>query len=231
PAPDPDAGPDAVPGAGDGVPRGDADIPKTRQHEAGPKLRPSQTALEGVTSLPISYPDDGPTSSGLRKIDSMLGLAEQGVLFAILIAIVVTASTHAILEKAVHEGLWFAEDIIRGGTFSIAMIGAAFATQQQRHLAMDLLSRKFSPRGRLVLAVVLELFTIFICLIVVRSGLHQLDATSNWTGRHLFHVSTIVQFLPLGAGLIIVHAFLHLAIDIDYLVRGKLPPERARSAH
>ena len=37
--------------------------------------------------------------------------------------------------------------------------------------------------------------------------------------------------LPLGAGLIIFHTALHLVIDADYLARGKLPPERARSAH
>jgi hypothetical protein len=37
--------------------------------------------------------------------------------------------------------------------------------------------------------------------------------------------------LPIGAGLISTHAFIHLLIDVDYLRRGKLMPERARSGH
>jgi hypothetical protein len=38
-------------------------------------------------------------------------------------------------------------------------------------------------------------------------------------------------FLPIGAVLIAFHAFLHLIIHLDYFARGKLPPERVRSAH
>jgi hypothetical protein len=42
---------------------------------------------------------------------------------------------------------------------------------------------------------------------------------------------TIVTMLPIGAALIILHSLLHVVIDVDYLIRGKLPPERARSGH
>ena len=52
------------------------------------------------------------------------------------------------------------------------MLGAAFATHQQRLLAMDLVSRRLPPRGRLVLGVVLKLFTIAICVVLVS---HRLD--------------------------------------------------------
>ncbi|HZJ64809.1 MAG TPA: hypothetical protein VFD36_14950, partial [Kofleriaceae bacterium] len=37
--------------------------------------------------------------------------------------------------------------------------------------------------------------------------------------------------MPAGASLIILHTLLHMVIDIDYLVRGKTPPERMRSGH
>lgn len=193
-----------------------------------PPVRVSQLDLRPE---PVTYPDDGPASMWLRRIDNYLGLAEQAVLFAILVIVVLTASAHAILEKATHEGLWWSFDVIRGGTFSLAMIAAAYATQQQRHLAMDLISRKLSPRNRILLAAVLEAFTIAICVVLAQSGLHNVDATGTETGRHVLDASTIASFLPLGAALIAVHALLHLAIDIDYLVRGKLLPERMRSAH
>jgi TRAP-type C4-dicarboxylate transport system permease small subunit len=144
---------------------------------------------------------------------------------------VVVASTHAIKEKLTHLGLWWSFDVIRGGTFTIAMVGAAYATQQQRHLAMDLLSKKIPPRYRLLLAAAIEIFTITACLVLMKSGWHNVDTAGAETGRHLFAAKDIAVFLPIGAILISVHAFLHLFIHLDYFARGKVPPERARSGH
>ena len=218
--------------ADDAVPRRSRDVPETRKHESQPKMeavRPSQSLLD--IAAPPTYPDDGPVSGLLRTIDRYLGIGEQGLLFATLSAVVLVAVAHALLDKISGNGLWWSYDVIRGGTFTVAMIGAAFATHQQRHLAMDLISRRLPPRARLVLAAVLEAFTIAIALLLVKSGLHQVTSAGDETGRHLLESKHVAKFLPLGAGLIAVHAALHLFIDIDYLRRGKVMPERARSGH
>lgn len=180
----------------------------------------------------LTFPDDGPVSSWLRRADRALGATEQVVLFALLAAVVLTAAAAALSDRVlgVHLGRWWF-DVVRGGTFSVAMIGAVFATHQQRHLSMDLISRRLSPRARLVLRVVLALFTIAIAALLVQSGLHQLATVADESGEHVISTHTIVAFMPIGAVLIIAHSALHMAIDIDYLVRGKTPPERARSAH
>lgn len=216
----------------DGVPKGDAEIPATRPHESQRELktRPSASSMDQLAQ-PTTFPDDGPVSGGVRKLDHYLGIAEQGVLFGILVVVVLVASTHAIKEKLTHLGLWWSADVIRGGTFTLAMIGAAYATQQQRHLAMDLLSKKIPPRYRLLLASAIEVFTIAICVMLAYSGYRQIAAVGVETGEHLIQAHHIVTFLPIGAGLIALHAFLHLIIHLDYFARGKIPPERARSGH
>ena len=216
--------------ARDGVPKGEVIIPATRPHESQPKMRSSAVSIDALAQ-PTTFPDDGAVSAGIRKLDHFLGLAEQAALFAILVIVIVVASTHAIKEKITHLGLWWSADVIRGGTFSLGMIGAAYATQQQRHLAMDLLSKKIPPRYRLLLASAIELFTIAVCCMLIYSGWRQIDAAGTETGRHLFQAKSIVIFLPIGAGLIALHAFLHLIIHLDYFARGKIPPERARSGH
>lgn len=178
------------------------------------------------------FPDDGPAARWLRGVDRALGTAEQAVLFVLLGTVVVTAAAAALSDRVLHISLgrwWF--DIVRGGTFSVAMIGAVFASHQQRHLAMDLVSRRLPPRGRLFLRVVLALLTMFVATLLVRSGLHQLDSVGGESGDHLISTHTIVTFLPVGATLIILHTLLHMVIDIDYLARGKTPPERMRSGH
>ena len=217
-----------------------ADIPPTRKHEAAktdqaePPARASQLSME---MEPERFPDDGPLARNIRTFDRYLGTAEQGALFALLAIVVLVAATAALSDKLGHHqlGRWW-HYIVRGGTFSIAMFGAVFATYQQRHLAMDLISRRLTPRGRLVLGALLKLFTIFIAFLLFRSGMKQREVVGGTESLDVFGLfkisdSDIVTTMPIAAAMIIFHSLLHIVIDIEYLVRGKLPPERARSGH
>jgi len=213
-------------GRSDGVAEAAADVPETRK---------SHVSLE---SIPVGFPDDGTVSAGLRKVDHYVGMIEQGLLFVILAAVVVVAAAAALSDRLAHHqlGRWW-HYIVRGGTFSIAMFAAAFATHQQRHLAMDLISRRLTPRGRLILGLLLKLFTIAIAFVLMHTGWHLRETASGADREHLdlFGINitdqTIVASVAVGAALIIFHSVLHAVIDIEYLVRGKLPPERARSGH
>jgi len=181
---------------------------------------------------PMTYPDDGPFSARVRKIDDYLGKTEQIVLVAILAAIVLTGAGHALLEKFAHIRIPFKDDVIRAGTFAIAMIGGAFATHQSKHLSMDLLSRRFSPRNRLFLKITLSLFAIFVLILLVRSGMHNIDNEKQFRAEDkLVSRVRIAYLIPIGGVLMLLHTFLHTLIDIDYIKRRKTPPERMRSGH
>ncbi len=177
------------------------------------------------------FPDDGAVSSALRKTDRTLGLIEQALLFVFLAAVVLSASAQAIGTKLFHHAFEWSFDVVRDGVFAIAMLGAAFASHQQRHLAMDLLSKRLSPRGRLVLRVLISMFTIAVVLIFVRAGLHLQEQAAKEGGNHLISMGKIAALVPIGAGLVIVHVAIHMLIDVDYLVRKKLPPERLKLSH
>ncbi len=211
-------------------------VPPTRRQTASPFADPEPPELHGLhdplAGPPPAFPDDGPVSGWLRKADHALGVGEQALLFVLLGAVVLTAASAALSDRllGVRLGRWWF-DIVRGGTFSVAMIGAVFASYQQRHLSMDLISRRLPPRGRLVLRVILALFTLLVAALLVRSGLHQLDTVGEEAGEHLISTHTIVTFMPVGAGLIIIHTLLHMGIDLDYLARGKTPPAQMRSVH
>lgn len=210
-------------------------MPPTRRQSSaglGEAAHPAPAAAAPAHGDPERFPDDGALARWLRQADRLLGTAEQVVLFAILGAVVVTAAAAALSDRVLGVPLgrwWF--DVVRGGTFSVAMLGAVFATHQRRHLAMDLVSRRLAPRNRLALRVVLGVFTIFIAVLLRRSGLHQLDTVGQESGDHIISTRSIVWFLPTGAALIALHTLLHMVIDVDYLARGKTPPERMRSGH
>ncbi len=180
----------------------------------------------------LVYPDDGPVSAMVRKIDNFVGKAEQIVLVAIFATIVVIGSAHALLERIAHIRLEFAGDIIRSGTFAIALLGGAFATHQAKHLSMDLLSRKFSPRGRLFLKLILSVFMIFVLVLLIRSGYAQVENERQFAAEDKFLSRVRIAFLiPIGGAIMIFHTVLHMIIDADYIARHKTPPERMRSGH
>ena len=210
-----------------------AGVDVDRRHQSQPEMDvgPSSRASEIHMDAPLTFPDDGTLSANIRKVDNGVGMVEQAVLFLLLVAIVLTASAAALGDKlfGIHLGRWWFT-VVRGGTFTIAMFAAAFATHQQRHLAMDLVSRRLSPRGRLILGMLLKVFTIVIAAVLFRSGLHQREHVGGVVEEFISD-KTVVTMMPIGCALIILHSLLHIVIDVDYLARGKLPPERARSGH
>lgn len=181
---------------------------------------------------PSVFPDDGPVAAKLRQVDRYAGLVEQIALFATLGIVVLAGAAQAVSTKVFGKSLLWSFDIVRGGTFAIAMVGAAFASHQARHLSMDIVSRFVSPRKRQVLRIVLGLFTIFAAYLLMRSGLRLYDLVSSEGGhRGAIPIETIALMIPIGSGLIMLHTLLHLLIDADYLRRGKLLPEKAATGH
>jgi TRAP-type C4-dicarboxylate transport system permease small subunit len=203
-----------------------ADVPPTRPSRLSVELEPSK------------FPDDGPVSGLVRTIDHYVGNIELAILLALFVSVVAVASLSALSTHIGHHqiGLWWTW-VVRKGTFAIALLGAAYATQQQRLLAMDLVSRKLSPRGRLLLGIALKLFTAVLAGVLVYIGLYMHEHADHHAGPHLDLTLFVLSekdamcVIPIGGALIVLHSLLHAAIEVDYLVRGKLLPERARSGH
>jgi TRAP-type C4-dicarboxylate transport system permease small subunit len=180
---------------------------------------------------PSKFPDDGPFSHRVRELDKYAGLVEQVVLFGLLGAIIIIATVQALSTKLLGHSFLWSFDVVRAGTFAIAMIGAAFASRFGSHLSMDVMSRFLDPRKRLILRVALGAITMFAAALLVYSGLHVVEVEGAKGGEHTIPQGPLAAMIPAGAGLIIFHTFLHMLIDLDYVMRGKLPPEKAPTGH
>jgi TRAP-type C4-dicarboxylate transport system permease small subunit len=191
---------------------------------------------------PVEYPDDSWLVRVLRRIDRAFGIAEQVALFGLLAVMVIIACIEAVAER-MHSGFLWSFDIVRDATFAIAMLGAAFATYQQRNLSMDLVSRRLGHKARMILRVFLASITIAAASLFLYAGwilrgkvidepnlkTYSFDLSGVIVGVRLEELT--VSMIPLGASLIIFHSFLQIVIEVDYLVRGKLSPERERVGH
>lgn len=197
---------------------------------------PEEVPIEPVDPLnaKITYPDDDKLTAIVRSSDEMLGKFEQIVLVALLAGVMLVASISTLADKIAnaHPFGHFKDDAIRGGTFAMALIGAAFAMHQGRHLSMDLISRRLKPRARLFLKVMLALFVMGIVFLAVRSGFHTIAKEAEFASEDkLITPVRLAYLVPIGGTLIIVHTALHTIIDLSYIVRGKTPPEKMRTGH
>lgn len=194
----------------------------------------ARESLLTIDPEPHRFPNDSKLSRIVRRIDHVVGVGEQGFVFFLLALVVIVASLAAVHDKLTtdHLGRWW-HTIVRGGTFAIAMFAAVYTTQEQRHLAMDLVSRKLPPKGRMLLGLALKVLTVGICYFLFKSGRAQLKVVGTGETLSVFgmHINDIdvVTSISAAAVLIAFHTTLHFIIDVDYFVRGVAPPDRARA--
>jgi TRAP-type C4-dicarboxylate transport system permease small subunit len=188
--------------------------------------RPTDDApKESVVLDPVDrFANDSPLARGLRMIDRFLGVAEQAVLVGLLFVIVLIAAATVVTHIS------WADEAIRYGVFTMAMIGGAYATHHQRLLSMDIVSRKLPPRGRAWLRVGLAFFTLAMTIVLFRGGLQilALQQAVHQTGK----ISTVApaMFIPIGMALIATHLLLQALIELDYLRRSQTAPEPEQGA-
>ncbi len=158
----------------------------------------------------------------LSGVDRFFGLVEQTVLVLLLLVLIGVGAGQAVATKFDTSWPWSFE-LIRYSVFFIAMTGAALSAHTQQLIAMDFVTRMLAPRGRARLKIILRLFTVFVCILLVKGGLLLSDAASA-TLYHVVNPRHGLLALPIGAGLIALHVTLHLVIDVIYLLGGRVPP-------
>jgi TRAP-type C4-dicarboxylate transport system permease small subunit len=181
------------------------------------------------------FPDDPPVARLLRTGDTMLGLAEQVVLFAMLAFLVVVTVLWFLTEHFSSTPLEGASYDVRYTCFLIAMIGGAFAAHHRRLLAMDFVSHFLPGRVKSWTRLVNTTFATVIAFVFFKYAhrLYEAQTAERHTRgahEHWMPEAGANAAMMIGAELLLIHLFVQVVIDLDYLVRGKLPPEPTMGA-
>jgi TRAP-type C4-dicarboxylate transport system permease small subunit len=106
----------------------------------------------------------------VRRLLNALHRAEDGLLAALLGALLLLAVAQIALRVFLGSGLEWAEPVSRVGVLWLALLGALGATRTRRHIAIDALPRILPPRLQRAAWAVTQLATSVVC------------ATLAWTG-------------------------------------------------
>ena len=96
---------------------------------------------------------------------------ETTILVLLLSAMIALAGTQILLRNLFDSGLSWSDPLLRVLVLWVGMLGAMIATQQDKHIRIDLLSRYISPAWRQYTARLNNLFSAIVCgLLAWHSG-------------------------------------------------------------
>lgn len=170
-------------------------------------------------------PEPGPVPL-LRAVDRAIMHAE-GIAVTIALFILIVVGVYGALKRnfAPPAPFW-TDEIIRYSVFFIGLVGAALAAQSDRLFNIDMFTRAFGLRGKLVIRVVSAAFTIYVAYLFFIGSVSLRDILVDEKGEVLDPRFGVLA-LPLAMALIAVHMLLRIAIDGYYFVTGKTPPDLA----
>lgn len=175
----------------------------------------------------------------ITRLDRAFAKAEEVLLALLLVGMVLLAALQVLLRNIWDTGIDWADITLQNVTVLVGLLGAAIATSEGRHLNIDILSRVLRGRGKMVLRVVIGLFSVTVCVLLARGGWTTFLANygpwlenipEGWSAAHnlkvQFFEGTIPQwlslsFLPVGFALIGFHFALRLVRDLGALATGK----------
>ena len=187
------------------------------------------TGLEEAAPPPA---DEPALAARLRRIDEGIGRAEAGVLIVAVTLLIGVAIYQVIADKLLDSRPTWPFEVIRYSVFFVAMAGASLASQRKGMFNMDLVTRKFSPRGRSFLRIGTAALVAALCALVINVALTlRANTFSTKEDHEVFAEADGYTALILGMGLIALHFVLHAVIEVIYLMNGKVAPDPPHGGH
>lgn len=173
-----------------------------------------------------AFVEDPPIARVVRRADNLLGRIEQVALIVLGLFLIVVCLLWFFTENFAEQPLLHASADVRYTVYLMAMIGGAYAAHHRRLLSMDLFNRIVTGKTRAWLRIATTAFALLITAIFFWYSLDLfLDTRKEATIEHWMPASAAKGAMMIGAALIGWHLVAQLVIDLDYLVRGRTPPE------
>lgn len=147
----------------------------------------------------------------MLTIKKAIYLLEDSLLIGLLVSMIVLASGQIILRNFFDMGIIWVDPLLRVLVLWTAMIGAAVASRENRHIRIDLLTRFFSKRLHLAIQFFVGIFTAAVCGVIAVYGARWVytDYQDGLTGFAGLPSWVLEVIIPLAFGLIALRYLLH----------------------
>ena len=171
----------------------------------------------------------------LRKLGNFLLFIERSSVVALLGAMVLLAFTQVILRNVFSTGFLWADTLLRHMVLWAGFVGASLATEEERHIAIDVLSRFLPERYKHLTRIFTFFFAAVICFILGDAALTFVLSEKEAGSVLLIFGSTEVLtwhaelIIPIGFGMMCLRFLLRIAEHIAEFF-GKQPAVSPRKS-
>jgi C4-dicarboxylate transporter DctQ subunit len=106
----------------------------------------------------------------LRAIDRVVRTLERSLVVTILSGMVLVAFAQVILRNLFSTGMLWADPMLRHAVLWIGFLGASIATRQERHIAIDLVTRFTTPATSNRIRILTNLVAAIVCAFLARAA-------------------------------------------------------------
>jgi len=191
----------------------------------------SMADVEAATGGDGGLPEDPEAPAvvrRLRALDRGVARVEEVIIGLCLLGLILLGVLKAVTLNLFPPSPFWIGEMLRYSVFCIGLVGAALAAQSNRLFNIDQMSKLFSPRGRLIIRILMSLLTIIACAIFFKASLLLRENVADEEGELLAPKWGIIS-LPAGLALIAFHMGLRAFCDVVYLASGRVPPELKRA--
>ena len=156
----------------------------------------------------------------LLKTKAFVARIEEWFLCFLLATMIILACLQIILRDVFSSGLIWADPLLRYLVLWSGLIGAAIATRQGKHIAIDIASHLLPERLFSWLVALIDLFSAFVCIFLTYAAVLFIRSEIEFgMGRVILGIPSWVMNLifPLAFGLIAVRFVLVLIANIRHI--------------
>ncbi len=153
-----------------------------------------------------------------KKINRFIHLLEDGLLVFTLGAMILLALSQIVLRNVFDSGIEWSDPLLRVMVMWLGLLGAIAATKQSNHIKIDVVSRLLPNKGKVISAVIANLFSAIICAIVSYYALQFVlmdyeDGMTAFSGVPAWLCESII---PIGFGLMALRFLINIGPSFKY---------------
>ena len=162
--------------------------------------------------------------SPLRRLGSFYERMEEILLVSLVLLMVCLGFLQILFRNLISVGIVWIDPLVRHLVLWIALLGASLATRENRHIAIDLLSRRVSAARYSRIQGAVQLFSALVCLLLVHPAL-------RFVQNDYVPGKTLAFGIPLWFSQMIMPVMM-LVIGVRFLRQGfrNFSPERRGKA-
>lgn len=161
----------------------------------------------------------------IQKSIRWLHRFEDGMLALLLLTMIILAVSDIVMRNLFGSGAAWIPPILRIMVLWLGLLGALMATRSQEHIAIDVLSRAFGPKGKRIASAVGAFFASAVCGCVAWYSLEFVQTAMEYNDMAFARVPAwpLQTVIPFSFGLMAVRFCLHA---MGYLKQSDYQPNR-----